>query len=208
MSTSDSGKKALKPAAKPTLKAKPIAREQVSLHYLSASSAGPDAKLASMGVKATTTINGKKFYLIGDGEFIEASDYHFVESAKSGILRTFSSAIQPADAFGQPLGKALSPNTAWKYSRTVKIDGASYYQVAEDEFVPLDDALAFTPTTKPTAVKITKKATLYDSLGKSTERILPKGSAWRTDGCAFIDGVKMYRVSTDGWVSAQAVDTY
>ena len=106
------------------------------------------------------------------------------------------------------MGKTLSPNTAWKYSRTVKIDGASYYQVASDEFVPVDDALGFTPVAKPTDLKVTKKATIYNSLGESTENTLAKGSAWRTDGCAVINGVKMYRVSTDGWISATAVEAY
>lgn len=161
-----------------------------------------------MGVKATATLNGKLFYLVGDGEFIEASDYHFVESAEPGILRTYDKSLQPVDAFGQPLGKTLSPNTAWKYSRTVKIDGASYYQVASDEFVPVDDALGFTPVAKPTDLRVTKKATIYNSLGESTEKTLAKGSAWRTDGCALINGVKMYRVSTDGWISAASVEAY
>ncbi|AYE38925.2 hypothetical protein D1B17_09890 [Companilactobacillus zhachilii] len=164
--------------------------------------------MASMGVKATATLNGKLFYLVGDGEFIEASDYHFVESAEPGILRTYDKSLQPVDAFGQPLGKTLSPNTAWKYSRTVKIDGASYYQVASDEFVPVDDALGFTPVAKPTDLKVTKKTTIYNSLGESTEKTLAKGSAWRTDGCALINGVKMYRVSTDGWISAASVEAY
>lgn len=205
-SSESSAPKATKLTKKPTLKAKPVSREKVALSYLSEGS--KDSDLASMGVKATATLNGKLFYLVGDGEFIEASDYHFVESAEPGILRTYDKSLQPVDAFGQPLGKTLSPNTAWKYSRTVKIDGASYYQVASDEFVPVDDALGFTPVAKPTDLKVTKKATIYNSLGESTEKTLAKGSAWRTDGCAVINGVKMYRVSTDGWISAAAVEAY
>ncbi|MBL3531383.1 SLAP domain-containing protein [Companilactobacillus zhachilii] len=205
-SSESSAPKATKLTKKPTLKAKPVSREKVALSYLSEGS--KDSDLASMGVKATATLNGKLFYLVGDGEFIEASDYHFVESAEPGILRTYDKSLQPVDAFGQPLGKTLSPNTAWKYSRTVKIDGASYYQVASDEFVPVDDALGFTPVAKPTDLKVTKKATIYNSLGESTEKTLAKGSAWRTDGCAVINGVKMYRVSTDGWISATAVEAY
>lgn len=205
-SSESSAPKATKLTKKPTLKAKPVSREKVALSYLSEGS--KDSDLASMGVKATATLNGKLFYLVGDGEFIEASDYHFVESAEPGILRTYDKSLQPVDAFGQPLGKTLSPNTAWKYSRTVKIDGASYYQVASDEFVPVDDALGFTPVAKPTDLKVTKKTTIYNSLGESTEKTLAKGSAWRTDGCALINGVKMYRVSTDGWISAASVEAY
>lgn len=187
---------------------KTAAGEKVIFHYISDNPIGVEAALAHIGVKATATIHGKLFYLLGSGEVVKASDYDFVKDATSGIVRTFGTAVTPVNAYGEPLTRSLLANTEWKYSNIVTIKGASYYQVATDEFIPVAKSLAFTPAAKATVVHVTEKALIYDSQGKSTGKTLPSGSAWKTDGCAVINGVTMYRVSTDGWVSEKVSTTY
>jgi len=182
--------------------------EKVIFHYIPENPVGVEAALAHIGVKATATIHGKLFYLLGSGEVVEASDYDFVKEATSGIVRTFGTAVTPVNAYGEPLTRSLLANTEWKYSNIVTIKGASYYQVATDEFIPVAKSLAFTPAAKATVVHVTEKAAIYDSQGQSTGKTLPSGSAWKTDGCAVINGVTMYRVSTDGWISEKVSTTY
>ncbi|WP_338217092.1 SLAP domain-containing protein [Companilactobacillus muriivasis] len=182
--------------------------EKVIFYYIPDNPIGVEAALAHIGVKATATIHGKPFYLLGSGEVVAASDYDFVKETTSGIVRTFGTAVTPVNAYGEPLTRSLLANTEWKYSNIVTIKGASYYQVATDEFIPVAKSLAFTPAAKPTVVHVTEKTLIYDSQGKSTGQTLPSGSAWKTDGSAVINGVTMYRVSTDGWVSEKVSTTY
>ncbi|ALB29485.1 MucBP domain-containing protein [Companilactobacillus heilongjiangensis] len=199
------------PAKKPTpikVPSETANGEKVDFQYIPDDSVGVEAALAHIGVKATATIHGKLFYLLSSGEVVEASSYNFVKEATSGIVRTFGTAVTPVNAYGEPLTRSLLANTEWKYSNIVTIKGASYYQVATNEFIPVAKSLAFTPATKSTVVNVAQKAMIYDSQGKSTGKTLPSGSVWKTDGCAVIDGVTMYRVSTDGWISEKVSTTY
>jgi len=199
------------PAKKPTpikVPSETANGEKVDFQYIPDDSVGVEAALAHIGVKATATIHGKLFYLLSSGEVVEASSYNFVKKATSGIVRTFGTAVTPVNAYGEPLTRSLLANTEWKYSNIVTIKGASYYQVATNEFIPVAKFLAFTPAAKSTVVNVAQKAMIYDSQGKSTGKTLPSGSVWKTDGCAVIDGVTMYRVSTDGWISEKVSTTY
>ena len=183
-------------------------RESVKIHYVDGSGAD-DSRLAQLGVKATTTINGKLFYLFGYGQWVQASDYFNVTAEKSGIVRTLNSLDdQLFDGSGRALSYGLAPNTEWKYSRVVSINSRSYYQVATDEFLPVEEAVDFTPVSAKTDIYLNSKAVLYDSKGQTLSKFLASGSGWATDGCAIINGVKMYRVATDEWVSAGNVKVY
>ncbi len=162
-----------------------------------------DEQLIDEGVRATTHINGQLFYLTGYDQWVLASDYNNVASPTSGVVRTFDSSTSLVNSYGQPVSEKLMPNTEWKYSKIVTINGAKYYQVATDEFLPVQSGVDFV-STKGT-VKTQTRATLYDSQGKSLGRGLSSGSSWYTDGYAMINGVKMYRVAIDEWVPASDV---
>lgn len=166
------------------------------------------AYLSDIGVHGVTTINGKKFYLLGDGELVEARDYDAVTSKAAGIVRTFGATVDLVNASGQPISATLSPNSEWKYDKIVAIHGKGYYEVATNEFLPIDRAVAFTPTTATTNVTLSTKALIYDSQGRRLRETLPSGSTWRTDGCAIINGVKMYRVASDEYIPATGTNTY
>lgn len=182
----------------------PTSPDRVSIQVKDLSADSPtDEQLIDMGVRATTHINGQLFYLVGNNQWVLASDYNNVASPTSGVVRTFDSSTDLVNSYGQPVSEKLMPNTEWKYSKIVTINGAKYYQVATDEFLPVQSGVEFV-STKAT-VKTQTRATLYDSQGKSLGRGLSSGSSWYTDGYAMINGVKMYRVATDEWVPASDV---
>jgi len=182
----------------------PTSPDRVSIQVKDLSADSPtDEQLIDMGVHATTHINGQLFYLVGNNQWVLASDYNNVASPTSGVVRTFDSSTDLVNSYGQPVSEKLMPNTEWKYSKIVTINGAQYYQVATDEFLPVQSGVEFV-STKAT-VKTQTRATLYDSQGKSLGRGLSSGSSWYTDGYAMINGVKMYRVATDEWVPASDV---
>jgi len=169
----------------------PKSRIAVQVTDIAGNPTGENAILTDMGVKATAEINGQLFYQVGYGQWVAASAYNTTKSETAGVVRTFSSA-NLVDAAGNSIKAApLAPNTAWKYSRVVTINGADYYQVATDEFLPVASSVAFTPVTAKTNVSVTTKAVLYDSQGKALATTLPSGSSWETDGCAIINCVKM-----------------
>lgn len=198
-STTPDMKPSVKPAKKPALKIKhpAPAREEVAIHTLT-----NDPDLTEIGVHGTTVINGKPFYLLDDGEFVEANDYDAVASTKTGILITHAIPLKLFDDKGMPVSEKLYPSTKWKYDRLVAIDGQAYYRLASDKYLAVDSATVFTPAAAKAKVHLSVKTAVYDSQGKKLRLTLPAGSTWRTDGCIMVDGVKMYRVATNEYVPA------
>ena len=180
-------------------------RVAVDIHQITANSTGADGILAAEGVKGTTTFNGQLFYLVGNGQFVAASAYHFTVDPTPGVIRS-TTAGTLVNAYGDPIGISVAPDTEWKYSRTVTINGADYYQVGTNEFLAKDNTIIFTPVTKPTILNVNKRATLYDSKGQVLGTNLPAGSTWHTDGYAIINGIKMYRVAANEWVESGDVN--
>ncbi|WP_057880015.1 SLAP domain-containing protein [Companilactobacillus kimchiensis] len=134
--------------------------------------------------------------------------FNTVISSETGIVRIFDTATGMVNAEGKPVISTLAPNTAWKYSKIVAIDGNDYYQVSTDEFVPVASGVKFIPVSTRTDVVVNSQAVLYDAKGQSLGTALARGSRWATDGCAIINGVKMYRVATDEWISNGNVASY
>lgn len=165
-----------------------------------------DSELKSIGVKATTTIDGKLFYLVGYGNWIEADSYDATVSTESGVIRTHNIDSDLVDGNGDDLGYGVAPSTGWKYSKIVAINGKGYYQVATNEYLPIADAVVFSPFSSKATVSVGSKAELYNSLGEDLGKNLPSNSSWTTDGTAIINGVLMYRVATDEWVSVDTTE--
>ncbi|MGQ2375754.1 MucBP domain-containing protein [Companilactobacillus zhachilii] len=173
-------------------------REQVVIHNTTDGS-----YLSDIGVHGTTTINGKPFYLLDDGELIEVQDYNTTASTKTGILITYESPVKLMDSRGRYLNLDSEPNTKWKYDELVAINGKGYYRIATDKYLVLDQATEFTPAPPKSKVHLTAKTYLYDSRGRRLRRALPANSYWRTDGYIMIHGIRMYRVATDEYVEAK-----
>lgn len=161
--------------------------------------------LKSIGVRATALVNGRTFYLVGYGQWIAADTYNFTKTATSGIVRISNTAADVVDSYGDLLANQLAPNSAWKYSQIVTINGADYYQIASNVFVSVKGTIDFSPVSDTTKVTVISQTPIYNTQGQTLPAELPIGSKWRTDGSAVINGVKMYRVATDEWVSAADV---
>lgn len=207
---STSSNKLLTPIVKPAkpVVVEPASRVAAKIYSIAGDATGKYATLADMGVTGYATINGKLFYETGYHQFVAASEFKVVKAITPGVVRTFNSSTALVDSTGATVKAKLAPDTAWKYSKIVTIKGKDYYQVAADEFLPVSSSVAFTPTTVKTAVAIASPAELYSSEGKALGTRLAAGTDWKTDGCAIINGVKMYRVASGKWVSSVDTSTY
>ena len=196
------------PTTPPTSDDEVQSRIPITVNSLSGPQTGENELLASLGVKATTTINGQKFYQVGYGQWVEASSFTDTEFSKPGTVRTFNNTVDLVDSSGKEIGRVVSPSSGWKYSKIVKIDGNDYYQVATNEFVPVKSGIPYTAVPETTSVGITSSTPIYNSKGESIGTTLPANTSWRTDSYATINGEKMYRVATDEWIPANSLTTY
>lgn len=196
------------PTTPPTSDDEVQSRIPITVNSLSGPQTGENELLASLGVKATTTINGQKFYQVGYGQWVEASSFTDTEFSKPGTVRTFNNTVDLVDSSGKEIGRVVSPSSGWKYSKIVKIDGNDYYQVATNEFVPVKSGIPYTAVPETTSVGITSSTPIYNSKGESIGTTLPANTSWRTDSYATINGEKMYRIATDEWIPASSLTTY
>lgn len=166
---------------------------------------GKTVILADTTIKQSATINGTLYYQIGDGEWVPASDFNTYQ-ASTGIAKTGTTDATLVNSEGVTLDYKLAANTAWKYDRIVTIQGKQYYEVGNNEYLSADDSLAYTPVKADLTIKTPVE--VYNSEGKEITRVLPTHSDWATDGISTINGVRMYHVGTNEWISAENVNPY
>ena len=166
---------------------------------------GKTVILADTTIKQSATINGTLYYQIGDGEWVPASDFNAYQ-ASTGIAKTGTTDATLVNSEGVTLDYKLAANTAWKYDRIVTIQGKQYYEVGNNEYLSADDSLAYTPVKADLTIKTPVE--VYNSEGKEITRVLPTHSDWATDGISTINGVRMYHVGTNEWISAENVNPY
>ncbi len=125
---------------------------------------------------------------------------------KSGVVRTFNSYTKLTDIEGNALAVELGPNTGWTYDRVVEINGQQYYEVGTNEYLLADSGITYTPIQTRTVLAASSAVPLFSSKGVKLSTTLPARSNWLTDSSATINGIKMYRVASDEWVAADAVN--
>lgn len=126
------------------------------------------------------------------------------------------------DIKGNQIGtRVLGGGSAWRVSQKMTLDNKEYYRVSTNEWVPadlvtvtsqgnVDNTIDGNNTVKASDVSTvtiknvgSKGAALYKANGQLVgNRALSSNSPWFTDKMAMINGVQMYRVSTDEWVPA------
>lgn len=129
------------------------------------------------------------------------------------------------DIKGNQVGnRVLGGGSAWKVSRKMTLNNKEYYQVSTNEWIPADlvtvtsqgsvnNSIDGNNTVKASDVSTvtiknvgSKGAALYKANGDLVgTRSLASNSPWFTDKMATINGVQMYRVSTDEWVPASLI---
>lgn len=123
---------------------------------------------------------------------------------QKGVVRT-NDLAHLVNADGTTISATLSPNSEWSYDKIVTIKGMQYYRVATNEYLPVNNVMKFTPVVATIKVNTGKAVKLYRSDGEQLRATLPANSNWATDGCTVINGMKMYRVATDEWIPATAI---
>ncbi|WP_334329799.1 BspA family leucine-rich repeat surface protein [Companilactobacillus sp. HBUAS59699] len=116
-------------------------------------------------------------------------------------------ADQPAarlyDTQGQLItNRALQPNTCWFADKKLTRDGVSYYRVATDEWVKMDDVYVYTANNKFIKTYNDSSKDLLNAHQVKLGRQLRANSDWVTDIYTYMNGTKYYRVGSNEFVSA------
>ncbi|WP_125712013.1 leucine-rich repeat domain-containing protein [Companilactobacillus kedongensis] len=98
--------------------------------------------------------------------------------------------------------KTLSGVTDFTTTKKSVVNGVTYYQVGDDEWVKESDVaeyFEYSGTVQTNSDSIKKLSNLN---GDSSNRGLAQTTDWQADRYAYINGNKSYRVSTNEWVAA------
>ncbi|MFD1417397.1 SLAP domain-containing protein [Companilactobacillus keshanensis] len=98
--------------------------------------------------------------------------------------------------------KTLDGVTDFTTTKKSDVDGVTYYQVSDNEWVKESDVseyFEYSGTVQTNSDSIKKLSNLN---GDSSNRGLAKTSDWQADRYSYINGNKSYRVSTNEWVAA------
>lgn len=133
-----------------------------------------------------------------DGQY--NGDYQVIngEVQTSGLTKLYNSK-------GELASRSLQAGTYWIADRMLMSEGQpTLYRVSTDEWVKPSDVTFINPI-GASLVTARADASLYDSTG-NVAGTLPAGVTYRTDQRKTVNGVIMYRVSTDQWVKATDVN--
>lgn len=151
---------------------------------------------------ASQKIKGQTFYQLSSGHWVLSDDF-YTGKPTAHEIRSFDPNAKLVDAAGQKLSIHLAPNSQWQYSKIVMIDQQPYYEITNNEFLAVNDGVVFTPSNSPMILHINNSTTVYNSKGQPLNTSSTITGNWQTDGFAFINGVKMYRIANDEWISAK-----
>lgn len=108
-------------------------------------------------------------------------------------------------ANGQPTSRSLAAGGYWIADRMLMNNGQpTLYRVSTNEWVKPSDVTFINPIGR-SIVTARQDANLYNSNG-DVAGTLPAGMQYVTDQRKTVNGVIMYRVSTDQWVKATDVN--
>ncbi|KRL67456.1 SLAP domain-containing protein [Companilactobacillus versmoldensis] len=98
--------------------------------------------------------------------------------------------------------QVLPAYSSWASDKKMTIDGTNYYRVSTNGWIKESSALEYNGTNQTITTNAQGRKQLFASNGANDSRSIAANSAWYTDRSAIINGVKMYRVSTNEWVKA------
>jgi hypothetical protein len=133
-----------------------------------------------------------------DGQY--NGDYQVI----NGVVGT-NSQTKLYNSKGQLQSRSLGAGTYWIADRMLMSNGQpTLYRVSTDEWVKPSDVTFINPIGE-SLVTARQDANLYDQSG-NVAGTLPAGTQYKTDQRTTVNGVIMYRVSTDQWVKATDVN--
>ena len=165
----------------------------------------------------TKTINGKDYVKVGNDEFVPANAVSNIDAKNSTVELKEETEVVDKDGktIKQPvLAKEVleSSDIDFTDAPVVTINGKKYYQVAENQYVPTSAIKKTTKkekSTKPTKVKLTHNAFVYDKNGKVVKsktaiKFIRRGKTIKPVNAktVTIKGKKYYQVGKNQFIKA------
>jgi len=103
--------------------------------------------------------------------------------------------------------RSLAKGTDWRSDQYVVVNGDKYYRVSTNEWINADSVYVYVPNKRVVTVTDKYDAGLLNASGKRvTNRGLAKGSSWRSDRIATLNGSTYFRVATNEFLSINDID--
>ncbi|WP_025023993.1 SLAP domain-containing protein [Companilactobacillus nodensis] len=125
---------------------------------------------------------------------------------KLSLITKKSDSIPVYDQNGKKVSdKALSKITTFNTTQKNIIDGTTYYEISNSEWIKADDVREYTKESGVLQTKSDSDKLILNLNGVRLNRALKHTTDWLYDGYAEFNGTKYYRVATDEWVKADDV---
>lgn len=180
-------------------------------------SAGTLKKGSTVEYTGTKTINGKKYYNLGKGQYVKTAnakkvDTSAVDTTPTGTL-THNSYVYDKNGKRIKSAKTLKKGATIKYVGTKTIKGKDYYNLGNGQYIKannvqpdIDDQVGDDQTVEVTYVKLIKNAYIYDEKGVRVPNSgkLYKGVEYQTvgDGAKKIDDKWYYQIGQGQYIKA------
>lgn len=147
--------------------------------------------------------NNLMYYRVSTDEWVRADDVYVYASDKGTVKAYLDSNKTLFDEHGNVVEPELTAGSDWLFDRYTEINNVKYYRVSTNEFVKDQSVLPYVAVDG--VVNADNNVTVYNENGIESGRNLSANTSWKIDKVAVINGIKMYRVSTNEWVKADAV---
>lgn len=157
-----------------------------------------------LSAKAEVTVEKKSDNSGGNNSGNNGSNTDNVTDIDQKLLSSKENdSIAIYDANGNKVSdKTLNGLTDFNTSKKSEVNGTTYYQVGDNEWISENDVVEYfeySGTVQTNSDSIKKLSQLN---GKTSNRGLAQTTDWQSDRYATINNEKMYRVSTNEWVAA------
>ncbi|WP_010624981.1 SLAP domain-containing protein [Companilactobacillus versmoldensis] len=161
----------------------------------------------TLGAMATTPV-----YATADDNNVSVNNQYDSDGQYNGNYQVINGEVQTNsqtklyNSNGQLASRSLAPDTYWIADRMIMNNEQqpALYRVSTNEWVKPSDVTFINPIGR-SLVTARADANLYDSNG-NVAGTLPAGISYITDQRKTVNGITMYRVSTDQWVKATDVN--
>jgi len=186
------------------------------------------------------TLNGVAHYQVGSNEYVPASVITNVvgsanpvdttvqvgrwvsDNPDAGKTATAKTLLHVVDVYGNDTGITLASGSQWKIGEVLHANKMVYYQVGNNEYVPLTDVdvpdTTATTTTQTSntqrdsnygrTAKLARTTQVYDNNGKAMQMDLPAGSSWKLGNYMKIGNIEYYQVATNEWIMSLDIASF
>jgi len=186
------------------------------------------------------TLNGVAHYQVGNNEYVPASVITNVTGATNSVdtsvqvgrwvsdnpdagkTATANTLLHVVDVYGNDTGITLASGSQWKIGEILHANKMMYYQVGQNEYVPVTDVAVANASTSTTDqqtttqrdsnygrnAKLARTAQVYDGNGKALSLDLPANSEWKLGNYMKIGNIEYYQVATNEWIMSLDIASF